>query len=184
MRYHQFQFEAATGLKFNVMEFELPGSAERLKGLIASWGEPAQKAFVLQQLKLDYLFMSTLFPTIFILCLWARKNFQVLELKHHYPNKFQFHKNLLLFLAAFQFLALIFDISENIRLTQWIQQGFVGDMLFFETMVKLKFFFAIVGLLGGLVLIVVAQSKVGKKKKRVVISEITTLSNCLVNYSL
>ncbi|MCH6201680.1 hypothetical protein MMU07_19020 [Aquiflexum sp. LQ15W] len=165
MRYHQFQFESETGLKFNVMEFELPGSLEKLNELIATWGEPEQKAFVLKQLQLDYLFMSTLFPSIFILCLWARKNSQVLELRHHTPDKFQFPKNLLLVLAAFQVLALLFDISENIRLTHWIQQGSVGNMALFETMVKLKFFFAIVGLLGGLVMILITQSKVGKIQK-------------------
>ena len=62
MRRHQFQFEAATGLKFNVMEFELPGSAEKLNELIVDWSKPEQKAFVLKQLQLDYFFMSTMFP--------------------------------------------------------------------------------------------------------------------------
>lgn len=37
---YQFQFEAATGLEFNVMEFELPENAEKLKGLISAWAEP------------------------------------------------------------------------------------------------------------------------------------------------
>lgn len=164
MRRHQFQFEAATGLKFNVMEFELPGSAEKLNELIETWGEPEQKAFVLKQLQLDYFFMSTLFPTIFILCLWARKNFQVLELKNHSPDRFTFPKNLLLFLAAFQVLALIFDISENIRLTQWIQQGFVGNMVLFETLVKMKFVFAAAGFLSALFFL--GYEMVVSKKKR------------------
>ncbi|MCH6234094.1 hypothetical protein [Cognataquiflexum rubidum] len=162
MRRHQFQFEAATGLKFNVMEFELPGSPEKLNELIETWGEPEQKAFVLKQLQLDYFFIGTLFPTIFILCLWARKNFQVLELKNHSPDRFRFLKNFLLVLGTFQVFALIFDISENVRLTQWIQQGSLGNMALFEIMVKLKFFFAIVGFLGGFGLIIYAQSKVRK----------------------
>lgn len=162
MRRHQFQFEAATGLKFNVMEFELPGSPEKLNELIETWGEPEQKAFVLKQLQLDYFFMSTLFPTILILCLWARKNFQVLELKNHSPDRFRFLKNLLLALAAFQVFALGFDISENVRLTYWIQQGFVGNMILFETLVKLKFLFAITGFLGGFLLLIVAQLKANK----------------------
>jgi hypothetical protein len=165
MRSHQFQFESATGLKFNVMEFELPGSTERLNELIATWGEPTKKAFVLQQLRLDYFFMSTLFPTIFVLCLWARKKFQTLALKNQSPAKYQFPRNLLLVLAILQVFALGFDISENIRLTQWLQQGYAGNMLLFETLVKLKFLFAVVGFLGGFVMIIYAQSKAKRFEK-------------------
>jgi hypothetical protein len=165
MRYHQFRFESNTGLKFNVMDFELPESPERLNVLIVTWGEPAQKTFVLQQLKLDYFFMSTLFPSIFILCMWARKKFQTLALKNRSPDKYQSAENLLLVLAILQAFALGFDIGENVRLTQWIQQGYAGIMLLFETLVKLKFFFSIVGLLGGLVMILITQSKVGKNQK-------------------
>jgi hypothetical protein len=162
MRYHQFQFESETGLKFNVMEFELPGSEERLNGLIATWAEPEKKEFVLMQLKLDYFFMGTLFPAIFILCLWAKKGFQTLALKNQSPAKYQFPRNLLLVLAILQVFALGFDISENVRLTQWIQQGYAGNMLLFETLVKLKFLFAILGFLGGFILVIVAQSKAKK----------------------
>jgi hypothetical protein len=162
MRYHQSQFESETGLRFNVMEFELPGSAERLNELITAWAEPEKKEFVLQQLKLDYFFMSTLFPTIFILCMWARQKFQVLAGQNKSPNTFSFLKNLLLFLAMLQVFALLFDISENLRLTQWIQQGFAGYILLFETLVKLKFLFAISGFLIGLVLLVVVQLNVRK----------------------
>ena len=162
MRSHQFTFESETGLKFNVMEFELPGSPEKLNGLIADWSEPEQKAFVLKQLRLDYFFMSTLFPAIFILCLWARTKYQVLEGKMQASDKFGFPKSLLLGLAGLQVLALAFDISENIRLTIWIQQGYVGNMLLFETLVKLKFLFAIAGFLGGMVLILVAKAKLRK----------------------
>lgn len=162
MRYHQFRFEAATGLKFNVMEFELPGSADKLDELIADWSEPEQKAFVLEQLQLDYFFMSTLFPTIFILCLWARKKYQILGRKVRSPDRFGPATSLLIVLAGLQVLALAFDISENIRLTIWIQQGFVGNMLLFETLVRLKFLFAVAGILGGMVLTLVAQSKIRK----------------------
>jgi hypothetical protein len=144
------------------MEFELPGCEERLNKLIATWTEPEKKAFVLMQLKFDYIFMSTLFPTIFILCLWASKKFQTLALKNQSPAKYQFPRNLLLVLAILQAFALGFDISENVRLTKWIQQGYAGNMLLFETLVKLKFLFAIAGFFGGLVLIIYAQSKAKK----------------------
>ena len=53
MRYHQSQFESETGLKFNVMEFELPGSATRLNELIIAGAERKKKEFLLQHLKLD-----------------------------------------------------------------------------------------------------------------------------------
>lgn len=162
MRNHQFQFESNTGLKFNVMEFELPGNAERLNELISVWGEPEKKAFVLKQLKLDYFFMSTLFPTIFIFCLWSRRKFQTLALNNQSHGKYKFPEKLLLLLAILQAFALGFDISENVRLTQWIQKGYAGNMLLFETLVKIKFLFAIAGFLGGLVLIIYAQSKAKK----------------------
>jgi hypothetical protein len=150
MRYHQFQFESETGLKFNVMEFELPGSEEKLNELIKAWSEPEKKEFVLKQLRLDYFFMSTLFPLILILCFWARKNFRILEMKNHAPNKFSIPKNMLLVLGILQVFALGFDISENLRLTNWINQGYAGNMVFFETLVKLKFVFAAAGFLSAL----------------------------------
>ncbi len=157
MRYHQFQFESETGLKFNVMDFELPGSEERLNELIAEWSEPEKKEFVLQQLKLDYFFMSSLFPAIFILCLGARQKLEILELRNHAPDSFLIPENMLFVLGILQVFALIFDISENLRLTNWIQQGFVGNLVPFETLVKLKFVFAIAGFLFSLFFFVYAM---------------------------
>jgi hypothetical protein len=165
MRYHQFQFESETGLKFNVMEFELPGSEEKLNALIKAWSEPEKMEFILKQLRLDYFFMSTLFPSILILCFWARKNFQILELTNHTPDKFLIPKNILLVLGILQVFALGFDISENFRLTNWINQGFAGNMAFFETLVKLKFVFAAAGFLSAIFFLFFERVAYRKSKK-------------------
>jgi len=55
MRAHQFQFESETGIRFNVMEFELPGSVDNLNVLLKEWSTHQKKQFVLEQLFLDHL---------------------------------------------------------------------------------------------------------------------------------
>jgi len=49
-----------------------------------------------------------------------------------------------------QLLAWVFDIVENVRLTTWINQGYAENLFLFEDMVRLKFFFGIVGVLTAL----------------------------------
>jgi hypothetical protein len=147
MRYHQFQFEKSSQLKFDVMKFELPGSKENLNRLILDWSLPESKEFVLEQLKLDYFFMSTLFPAILMGCLLVRRRLQEKAVNSNNISKYGVLSYLLLGLAFMQLFAWLFDISENIRLTIWIKQGYAGNMLLFETLVKLKFLFAILGVL-------------------------------------
>jgi hypothetical protein len=147
MRYHQYRFEQTSQLKFDVMKFELPGSKENLDRLILEWSSPESKEFVLDQLRLDYLFMSTLFPAILMGCLVVRKKVQEIAINSKNISKYKVLSSLLLGLAFLQLFAWLFDISENIRLTIWIKQGYAGDMLLFETLVKLKFLFAILGVL-------------------------------------
>lgn len=81
----------------------------------------------------------------------------------------------MLFLAILQVFALGFDISENVRLAQWVQQGYAANMHLFETLAKLKFFFSIAGFLGGFALLIVATSKAKKvdQKNGAEISDIT-----------
>jgi hypothetical protein len=147
MRYHQYQFEKSSQLKFDVMKFELPGSKENLDKLILEWSSQENKEFVLDQLRLDYFFMSTLFPAILMGCLLVRRRLQESFFKYRNIPTYQVLNSLLLGLAFLQLFAWLFDISENIRLIIWIKQGYAGDMLLFETLVKLKFLFAILGVL-------------------------------------
>lgn len=151
MRIHQSNFEAETGAKFNVMAFELPGSEENLNMLIKVWSEHEKKEFVLQQLRYDYFFMSALFPCILVLCLWALLKMIRVEKKIGKSGQFLFLKRALLILALLQLFAWAFDVSENLRLSAWLEQGYVGNMLMFETLVILKFVFAITGFLVGLI---------------------------------
>jgi hypothetical protein len=55
VRVHQFQFEPETRIRFNVMEFEIPGSADNLNVILKEWSKPQMKQFVPGQLFLDHL---------------------------------------------------------------------------------------------------------------------------------
>jgi hypothetical protein len=57
---------------------------------------------------------------------------------------------ILLSLTFLAFVALGFDLSENIRLTQWINQGYTDGMWCFEALVRLKFLFAFLGIGTGI----------------------------------
>jgi hypothetical protein len=118
MRVHQFQFESESGLRFDVMEFELPGSVDNLNLLLKEWSTPQKKQFVLQQLFLDYFFMTSLFPFIALLNLWNRKRTRKIEIHQNKRNRYySLLKVTFLSIAILQCLALFFDLSENIRLT-------------------------------------------------------------------
>jgi hypothetical protein len=159
LRVHQYRFESRTGNKFDVMAFELPGTEGNLNALIQAWSEPEKKNFVLQQLRIDYFFMTTLFPAILVLCLWALLGLIRLEKRQGAPNRFDYLKRLLLLLAVLQVVAWAFDLSENIRLSAWINQGFAGNMLLFETLVRLKFIFAIAGILISLLTLIFTKTQ-------------------------
>jgi hypothetical protein len=147
MRMHQYGFEQSTGSSFNVMDFELPGSVDNFNNLLKKWSSEEEKAFILKQLWIDYFFMSTLFPALFILCLWARKMAIEREKLLGHKGRYQGMKVILSTLAGMQLLAWVFDIVENVRLTTWINQGYAENLFLFEDMVRLKFFFGIVGAL-------------------------------------
>lgn len=150
LRIHQFNFERNTGHKFDVMDFELPGSVENLNSLILQWDATDQKEFVLDQLKIDYFFMFFLFPAIAVLNLWARKRI-ISTSKEGKEKSIQFLIPwLLIVVAVLQFVALGFDLSENIRLTQWINQGYALEIGCFEALVRLKFLFAFLGIGTGI----------------------------------
>jgi len=154
MRIHQYQFEQASGYSFNIMDFELPGSVDNFNALLKAWSSEDEKAFVLKQLWIDYFFMSTLFPALFILCVWAGKMVIEREKLLGHKGRYQGMKVILSTLAVLQLLAWIFDIVENVRLTNWINQGYAESLFLFEEMVRLKFFFAIAGALTALSIIV------------------------------
>ncbi len=166
MRIHQSNFEAENGYKFNVMAFELPGSEENMNVLIKDWSEPEKKEFVLEQLRYDYFFMSALFPCILVLCIWALLKIIRLEKKTGKSRQFLFLKRMLLILALLQIFALAFDVSENLRLSAWIEQGYAGNMLMFETLVVLKFVFGITGFLVGFAALGVVYTKRKRLKSR------------------
>ncbi|MBK9733566.1 MAG: hypothetical protein IPO92_00820 [Saprospiraceae bacterium] len=71
MRIKQKQFEVASGKQFNIMHFELPKGKTNLNQLLTDWKVEPEKHFILTQLSIDYIFMSTLFPAILSLCFWV-----------------------------------------------------------------------------------------------------------------
>jgi hypothetical protein len=152
MRLHQFKFESEAGTRFNVMDFELPGSTDNLNVLLEEWSSPQKKQFVLKQLFLDYFFMLSLFPCIALINLWNRERIQKIEIFQNKRNQYYpLLKVTFLSIAILQFLALLFDLSENIRLTLWINQGIVNNMHLFENLVRVKFLFAFLGIFSGIV---------------------------------
>lgn len=159
LRIHQHRFEAETGLSFDVMAFELPGSVEHLNELIHEWSDPNAKQFVLMQLKIDYFFMSTLFPWIAVMCLWAKEKWSRISEKTEKSKGISFICNLMLILACLQGVAWSFDLIENIRLSGWLRQGYAENIFAFEWMVRAKFLFAFAGIVFGLAYLLLAQWK-------------------------
>ncbi len=164
LRFHEFQFERQSGRIFDVMEFELPGSAEQLTALIQLWQDPPARTFVLQQLYIDFFFMVFLFPAIACLCFWGAELVEKLYLQGNFTRNAV--TRLLHLIGYAQFAALLFDISENIRLIQFIQNGAAADIFLFETLVRLKFVLAISGILVGLSTVLISTFFLAKRKKR------------------
>jgi hypothetical protein len=164
LRYHESQFESQTGRMYDVMEFELPGSAAELTALIQLWQDPPAKNFVLQQLYIDFFFMGFLFPAIACLCFWGAERLQ--KLQSIGQPRLQGLGKLVRVIGYAQFAALFFDISENIRLIVYIQEGVAADIFLFETMVRLKFIIAFGGIVIGLVTIMVSAVMLASKRTK------------------
>ena len=64
MKIKEFDFEKQHQMEFNIFDFELPHGKENLQNKINQWNSSEQKAFLNEQLSLDYIFMSTLFPAV------------------------------------------------------------------------------------------------------------------------
>jgi hypothetical protein len=88
------------------------------------------------------------------------------EKKIRKSGQFLFLKRALLILALLQLFAWAFDVSENLRLSAWLEQGYVGNMLMFETLVILKFVFAITGFLVGFIALGIVYAKKKQLKGR------------------
>lgn len=133
---------------FNIMDFEWPEDKTHLNGLIVEWSvDPLKRNLLLDQLGMDYLFMSVLFPAILILCLLARSRLTTLISK--YERSYVAIKVLLLVAGWSQLLAWTFDFCENSRLENWLVKGSVDDIFLFKEMVFLKFCIGILGFLFG-----------------------------------
>lgn len=88
------------GIKFNIMDLELPASETSFYNLIGAMNEKVKTA-VRRHLWVDFLFMAGAYPGIALLCLKA-------SAKMEYAGKWIF-----LALAVLQIISWLFDILEN-----------------------------------------------------------------------
>ena len=137
---------------FNIMDFECPKDKAQLNALILEWSNNHKKRTFLQdQLGVDYIFMSVLFPMILTLCLWARLRLTDIRTFPDDGRKgIKILKFSLLTVGLSQLLAWGFDFCENARLENWLTQGFVHQIFLFKEMVFIKFFIGIAGALLGM----------------------------------
>jgi len=129
---------------FNTMDFEYPADREELNELVRVWSlDPPKEKLLTDQLGMDYIFMSFLYPAILVLCFWARRQFNArMNLK-----KYKKISWLLMFFGGAQLVAWGFDFCENARLETWLSQGGVESIFLFKEMVLLKFVIGIMGFL-------------------------------------
>jgi hypothetical protein len=135
-------------IDFNIMDFEWPEDKTYLHNLIVEWSaDPEKRNLLLDQLGMDYIFMSVLFPAILILCLLSELRLTATVSNRN--NNYKVIRNLLLIAGWLQILAWTFDFCENTRLENWLVRGSVDRILLFKEMVFMKFTIGIVGFLLG-----------------------------------
>jgi hypothetical protein len=131
---------------FKIMKFELPDNVDSLNKSIDFWTDPLypeREKFIINQLHIDYIFMSVIFPFVMVLCFRMRSRF--ISLTQGESNSLL--AKLLLIFGFLQLLAWAFDFFENQQLEQWINAGEAGEITFFKALVISKFFIIIVGAL-------------------------------------
>lgn len=131
---------------FKIMKFELPDNVDSLNKRIDFWTDPLypeRKIFIINQLHIDYIFMSVIFPFVLVLCFIMRKKL----ITATQGNSKSILANLLLTFGFLQLLAWGFDFYENGQLEKWIMEGKAGEILLFRILVMSKFFIIITGAL-------------------------------------
>lgn len=157
------RFVDMAGKKFSIMDLELPGTKARLDQLIQAMS-PDAKAAVHQHLSVDYIFMACVYFGIAIFCLMGKKRIREMNQYKGLSGKERegiYWKKVLTWLGFLQLIPWAFDICENARLAKWIDQGYAGNMIFFEPMVYLKFGIALAAFFtaGGLLLLTAKRHK-------------------------
>ncbi|MBK9151100.1 MAG: hypothetical protein IPM26_08895 [Saprospiraceae bacterium] len=127
---------------FNIMKFELPCSKEALDSLIKFWtSDIERKEFVIQQLHIDYVFMSVIFPFVMVWCLRMRSRY----ISVNQGESKNILAKILLIFGLLQLLAWAFDFFENRQLEEWIIAGKAGEIALFKALVISKFIIILVG---------------------------------------
>jgi hypothetical protein len=164
MRVMEQQYEKQSGRDFDIMEFELPGSAENLTLLIQNWQDAPSKEFLLNQLYIDFFFMLLLFPAIACLCFWAAGATKQLVDKG-FRSFVPVYKGMQT-LGYSQFLALSMDLSENFRLIHYVSESGTSEIFLFEIMVRLKFAIVILGITASMLTLATTTFWRAKNKNR------------------
>lgn len=158
MKLHEHRFDVDGS--FNIMKFEFPENRDSLADRIQIWSVEPKKTWIKTQLGVDYIFMSVLFPGLLALLFVIRSGYKNLALNYAkdeifinnpdyqaYVRRLPSIVRILKWAALFQIIAWLFDFCENVRLEKWIDQGTVGNMFLFKSMVVVKFLIGIIGVL-------------------------------------
>jgi len=143
----------------NILNLEFPPNLNDLNTLLKSLPDHS-KELILQKLDLDYVFLTAWFFLVITLCLWAYQKqselLKNLEGEQRISRCILWKKYLLIF-AFLQFLAIGFDVYENLKIEQWIQHGEVNNnLLLFRIFVFCKFIITGAGLFLGIAGLVLA----------------------------
>ena len=130
---------------FNIIKFELPCNKHIPNNLILFWtpSYTDRKNFVLKQLQIDCIFMSALFPFVFVWYFLTRSRLQ-------YIDNGKWDKFLIWampIVGPLQLVAWAFDFCENLQSELWIHAGRADDNTLFKTLVISKFVIFITSLI-------------------------------------
>ena len=120
--------------KFTIIGLELTYSRQKVGDILASIDDRV-RTILRYHLFFDFAFMAGAYPGIASLCMMARKRVNSLRIK-----------NLLYVFAAFQLLAWLADIVENLWLLHWIDEPGIGkEFEWYHWAVVIKWIIALAG---------------------------------------
>ena len=121
--------------KFTIIGLELIYSKQKIMHILASLDDRV-RTILRYHLVFDFAFMAGTYPGIASLCMMAGNRI----------NSYLIKKALYVF-AAFQLVAWMADIVENIYLLNWIEEPFIGnEFTWYHPVVIIKWILALSGM--------------------------------------
>jgi hypothetical protein len=136
------------GEKFTIMQLEFFYSEDKLTNVLAGLNDHV-RVILRYHLSFDFAFMAGIYPAIAALCMMAREKLGSTGWKIMFT-----------LLAALQTAAWGLDMAENYLLFKWIEHPAISkEFDFYHFVVALKWFIALAGVVGSLVVIVLKKRK-------------------------